>query len=420
MTARLRVLDVDLDAFPAALEGLEGYAAIQALVRLHGAPLGMVRLPVQGGRCSGDALRDAVLRELWWPITHHLLADALAGAPASTAPDVDAVVRAPHPAGHGRQPAVTVAVCTRDRTADLAICLEGLSRLQYPHLDLLVVDNAPTSDDTERLVRTHFPQVRYVREPRRAWTGRATVRSSRPAGRSSPTPTTTWWSIPGGSPPWLPSSPAIPRSWPSPAWWCHTSLETQAQQLFEQYGGFGRGYVEQWFSIDRNGESTRGFHGAGRFGTGANMAYRRSVFDRVGLFDPALDVGTVTNGGGDLEMFFRVLKEGHTLVYVPSAIVRHRHRREYARLRTQLANNGIGLYSHFVRTGLVYPEESQEPAPLRPVVVLALEPASAARLAPPAGRLPARLDMGRTPRRHRRIGELPAGPATGGGARRRL
>jgi hypothetical protein len=46
--------------------------------------------------------------------------------------------------------------------------------------------------------------------------------------------------------------------------------------------------------------------GSGNFGTGANMAYRRCVFDAVGLFDAALDVGTVTNGGGDLEMFFRV------------------------------------------------------------------------------------------------------------------
>ncbi|MDQ3702204.1 MAG: glycosyltransferase family 2 protein, partial [Chloroflexota bacterium] len=166
ITARIRVLDVDLDAFPAALEGLDGYAAVQALIRLHGTPLGTVRLPVQGGRCSGDALREAVLRDLQWPITQHLLADALAAAPPSTGPacqsgptglDLEAVVRAPHPQRHGRQPMVTVAVCTRDRTADLEVCLEGLSRLQYPHLELLVVDNAPTNDDTERLVRAQYP-----------------------------------------------------------------------------------------------------------------------------------------------------------------------------------------------------------------------------------------------------------------------
>ena len=75
------------------------------------------------------------------------------------------------------------------------------------------------------------------------------------------------------------------------------------------------------------------------------MAYHHSLFDRIGGFDPALDVGTVTNGGGDLEMFFRVLQEGQTLVYEPSALVRHRHRRDYAQLRTQITNFGIG-FSH--------------------------------------------------------------------------
>lgn len=39
-------------------------------------------------------------------------------------------------------------------------------------------------------------------------------------------------------------------------------------------------------------------------------------------------------------MFFRVLKAGHTLMYEPEAMIRHRHRRDYDRLRTQIASNG--------------------------------------------------------------------------------
>jgi hypothetical protein len=85
------------------------------------------------------------------------------------------------------------------------------------------------------------------------------------------------------------------------------------------------------------------------------MAYRRSVFADIGRFDPALDVGTVTNGGGDLEMFFRVLQAGHALAYEPSALVRHRHRRDYAQLRTQITDFGIGFYAYLVRTGIAYP-----------------------------------------------------------------
>jgi hypothetical protein len=136
-------------------------------------------------------------------------------------------------------------------------------------------------------------------------------------------------------------------------------LETEAQLLFEQYGGFGRGFERHWYQVDREGnQRTAPLHGwTGKFGTGANMAYRRSLFERIGPFDPALDVGTPTNGGGDIEMFFRVLKHGYTLVYEPNAIVRHRHRRDYPSLRTQIANNGVALYAYYVRSALAYPDE---------------------------------------------------------------
>ena len=43
-------------------------------------------------------------------------------------------------------------------------------------------------------------------------------------------------------------------------------------------------------------------------------------------------------------MFFRVLKEGLTLVYEPRAIVRHRHRRLIEALRGQIADHRDGLF----------------------------------------------------------------------------
>jgi GT2 family glycosyltransferase len=139
----------------------------------------------------------------------------------------------------------------------------------------------------------------------------------------------------------------------------HTT-HTRAERLFETYGGFGRGRVRRWYRAPRGRPAGRLHAGSGKFGTGANMAFRREVFNRIGGFDPALDVGTCTNGGGDLEMFFRVLKAGYTLVYEPHAVVRHRHRRTYAELRKQIRNNGIGFYSHLVRTAVCFPEERRE------------------------------------------------------------
>ena len=57
-------------------------------------------------------------------------------------------------------PLVTVAVCTRNRTTDLADCLESLTRLRYPRLEMLVVDNFGC-DDTRDLVE--MVGGRYVR-----------------------------------------------------------------------------------------------------------------------------------------------------------------------------------------------------------------------------------------------------------------
>jgi hypothetical protein len=45
------------------------------------------------------------------------------------------------------------------------------------------------------------------------------------------------------------------------------------------------------------------------------------------------------------------------LVYEPFAIVRHRHRRSYEALKTQLTNNGIGFYAYLVRSAQAYPDE---------------------------------------------------------------
>lgn len=139
-------------------------------------------------------------------------------------------------------------------------------------------------------------------------------------------------------------------------------LETEAQILFERAGGFGRGFERRWYAVDPERGLPWQYCGAGRFGTGANMAYHRSIFDHVGPFAPALDVGTATRGGGDLDMFFRALVERHVHVYDPAAVVLHRHRRTYRELRHQIAGNGYGFCSVLVRNVRAYPEEKNRVA----------------------------------------------------------
>jgi GT2 family glycosyltransferase len=117
-------------------------------------------------------------------------------------------------------------------------------------------------------------------------------------------------------------------------------LETAAQEIFEQYSPFGRGFERQVF---------KGSPGmalaAGRVGAGANMALRRSVLHQVGGFDEALDAGTRTQSGGDTEMFARIFLRGYQIIYDPAALSWHRHRRTDEALRQTAYGYGIGIYA---------------------------------------------------------------------------
>jgi O-antigen biosynthesis protein len=95
-------------------------------------------------------------------------------------------------------------------------------------------------------------------------------------------------------------------------------------QWFERRFSFDRGDLPQrfhhtdirpWFPVYP-------FH----LGTGCNMAFRRTLLDRIGWFDPALDMGTFVGGGGDIDIFARAIDAGATAAYEPRAVVRHYHR----------------------------------------------------------------------------------------------
>jgi cellulose synthase/poly-beta-1,6-N-acetylglucosamine synthase-like glycosyltransferase len=124
-------------------------------------------------------------------------------------------------------------------------------------------------------------------------------------------------------------------------------LETPAQIYFEYtYGGMSKGF-RRW-EVRKSGLKKKQVLWSCSFGAGANMAFRRQLFEAIGLFDVALDVGTPSRGGGDLEFFHRVVARGHTLVYEPAAMVWHLHRRDFAALRRQLYDNGSGFGAYLL------------------------------------------------------------------------
>jgi hypothetical protein len=76
------------------------------------------------------------------------------------------------------------------------------------------------------------------------------------------------------------------------------------------------------------------------------MAFRRRVLIQLGGFDEALDTGAPLPGGGDLDIFYRLLRAGNILVQEPQFLIRHQHRREYSALRHQMYTWGLGMMAY--------------------------------------------------------------------------
>jgi glycosyltransferase involved in cell wall biosynthesis len=328
--APVALAEIEVERPIEPIERLGDAVAVEALVRRNGDPVGWVRLPVVEGRCPAAEIRAALARLTIPP-----------RRPASPAPRLS----------------ITVAVCTRDRAEDLATCLDSLERVDYESFEILVVDNAPSSEATRLLVEQRAGRMRYVREPRPGldWARNRAIAEAAGdiiAFTDDDVAVDAGWIRALAAAFGTDESIAAVTGLVLPA-----ELETEAQVLFERYRSFGRGFVPRRVAPGGGGPLAHKYGAAGDYGTGANMAFRRSLFARIGAFDPALDVGTPTRGGGDLDMFFRVLKEGQVLVYEPRAIVRHRHRRSMEALRSQIADHGVSFSSYIVRSALTYPDE---------------------------------------------------------------
>jgi GT2 family glycosyltransferase len=79
------------------------------------------------------------------------------------------------------------------------------------------------------------------------------------------------------------------------------------------------------------------------------MAFRKSAVDAIGGFDPALDLGSVLPGGGDLDALWRVLQKGFRVVYEPQALVWHEHRRELHAVEEQLVGHQLALITFLTK-----------------------------------------------------------------------
>ncbi|PIG94117.1 glycosyltransferase [Gloeocapsopsis sp. IPPAS B-1203] len=274
------------------------------------------------------------------------------------------------PATATHLPSLTVAICTKDRPKNLARCLKSLLNLKQPIsrasycFEILVIDNAPTNEQTQELVAS-LPSVRYVREPK---PGLDFARNRALHEATSEilafvdddvTVDRRW--LDGLMEAWVENPDAAAFTGQVLPY----ELTTKAQILAEQNGGFRNG-----FEKIRYGQTLPGYYmypcGAGMFGNGCNMAFRREVLQKLGGFDEALDTGFPLPGGGDLDIFYRVIRAGYPLVYEPQYLVFHQHRQEYKKLRHQYCQSwGMGFMAFVVKS---YQSDPSQRSKLRRIV----------------------------------------------------
>jgi hypothetical protein len=80
------------------------------------------------------------------------------------------------------------------------------------------------------------------------------------------------------------------------------------------------------------------------------MAFDRALLIELGGFDEALDTGAPLPGGGDLDIFYRVLRSGRPMIYEPEYAVYHEHRETISQLRRQYWTWGLGLMTFLAKS----------------------------------------------------------------------
>ena len=327
----LAVLDADLAAPLPAVAGRrpdgQRVAGAWVLVRCHAQPLAAIVVDVPPEGLSPSALAQ-------------ILRAQVGSACADSSSTVDGQSL---PAG----PPVTVVICTRDRPEGLARALASLRAQTHRPARVVVVDSGAAGGATRDVTRDAAADYLPVAVPGLARARNAAVRLC--AGEAIA---------------WLDDDEVADEHWfaqvdralrerPDADVICGAivpaELETPAQLWLEALGGMvaGRGFVEATF-----GPATRDtfdpLYPLPPVGAGANMVTRPGVVERVGGFDHALGAGTPVSGGEDTHLFARVLRDGGTVLYRPTLLTRHYHRRDVDDLYRQLRGYGAGLAAMYV------------------------------------------------------------------------
>lgn len=228
---------------------------------------------------------------------------------------------------------VSLIICTRNRVPHLKRCLQMLEGLTCRPAEIIVVDNNPSDNSTETLTAA-FENVTYIKEPRAGLSfarNTGLLQAQYPLIAFTDDDATV-------HPMWM---YRIYETFRDNSVVAVTGLvislqlDTEAQAIFEKHWTFNRGYTD----IRYDGEYFKANYKTGvpvwEIGAGVNMAFRKSIFDEIGLFDERLGAGA-SGCSEDSEVWFRILLKGYAIQYNPRAIVFHEHRKDMPGLKKQI------------------------------------------------------------------------------------
>lgn len=352
----VRLVEIEL-AEPLPTVPPQGAPVVEVLVTLHGQPLGKVAVEVRHEPLTPTRLQATVDEAIGDQVKAHLHRDGIPEAASRLWSGGGAVPPCRRDLEPGDEaPLVSVVIPTHGRTAQLAACLDSILATHYPAVEVVVVDNAPPDDSTQRMVADRFgadSRMIYLRETRAGASlarnlGVQAARGEIVAFTDDDALVDPWW-----------VSALVAGFEEDPLVACVTGLtlpidlDTPAQQAFELYGGMTVGYERRLYDLQKHrGDTALYPYTAGIFGASNNTAFRRGPFLERGGFDVSLGPATPAFGAEDLDAFLWVVLGGQRILYEPRAVVRHEHRREFSELYWQVFTYSAGLVTLLLKWAL--------------------------------------------------------------------
>jgi GT2 family glycosyltransferase len=248
-------------------------------------------------------------------------------------------------------PVCTVVVPTRDRPASLHRCLAAVRAQAVGDLYLIVVDSAPQQFRATEVADRFGARCIHVGRP---GLSRARNRGARDARGDFVIFVDDDTELEGGCLQALLAEFADPQVVAVTGRVLLTGGDPAARAAFEAFGGFDAGTGRR--VVDRETPDWFELVNFGGLGSGALIAFRRSVFDAWAGFDERLGRGALQDCAEELYAWFQLVDRGHRIVYTPHARALHPAPESLPELRARLATAATSAAAYVCLLFAEHPE----------------------------------------------------------------